>query len=135
MYAASGLRLPIKSGMRAQKEIDSLGRQVTKLQEAIKNLYLDKVDGLICQEQFLEMNNVLLADKQQKTKRIASLEKQLNDMGQQQKDDLALQKQVAELLKMQTISRELIDLLIDSIEVSEKDKKTAQQQVKINWKI
>jgi len=120
---------------RAKKEIALLRRQEAKLQEALKNLYLDKVDGLITTEQFLEMNNGLLADKQQKAKRINALEKQLGDLVRQQTDDLALQVQVSELITMQTISRELVDLLIDSVEVGEKDKEAARQQVKINWRI
>jgi len=120
---------------RAKKEIALLRRQEAQLQEALKNLYLDKVDGLVTTEQFLEMNNGLLADKQLKAKRISALEKQLGDTGRQRKDDLVLQVQVSELITMQTVSRELVDLLIDSIEVGEKDKETARQPVKINWRI
>jgi len=140
-YAISGVRRfrmepDCHEGVkRVKREIASLTHQEARLREAVKNLYLDKVDGLITQEQFVDMNSAMLRDQQAAANRIASLEARMEEADQSQTDDTALEGRIAEMLKLKTIDRALVDLLIDSIEVGEKDRETGRQQVKINWKI
>ena len=39
-----------------------------------------------------------------------------------------------ELLKLETIPRELVVALIEKIEIGEKDRETGKQEIRITWK-
>lgn len=117
-----------------EKEILSLKRREEKLREAVKSLYLDKVDGLVSQEQFSEMNSALQDDKQKAGSRIALLERQLEQLDRRHAQDNILEEQILRILKLDSIRIELVELLIDSVKVGEKDKARGEQQVHIHWK-
>lgn len=49
-------------------------------------------------------------------------------------EQAALMERARELLKLETIPRELVVALIEKIEIGEKDRETGKQEIRITWK-
>ncbi len=115
---------------QAQK---TLSVQLEKRSQALKTLYLDKVAGIISEGQFVELNQSFLDEKSRLERRVAHIEEELDKREdcQQQTD---LMERARELLKLETIPRELVVGLMEKIEVGEKHRSTGQQNVSITWK-
>jgi DNA invertase Pin-like site-specific DNA recombinase len=107
-----------------------LKAQLEKRSRALKSLYLDRAAGIIGEEQFCELNRAFLKEKQAYTERLALLKE---DADFDDKSQERQQKYWRELCAFKVIDRELIALLVDKIEVWEKNKATAEQRISISW--
>lgn len=116
-----------------EQERHTLATQLEKQNLALRSLYLDKVSGVITEGQFVDLNQSFLTGKGHLEKRLAQLDKELvTQTAPQGKAEIMAKAQ--ELLKLNTIPRELVTLLIEKIEVGEKNPDTGNQEVKITWK-
>ena len=116
-----------------KQERKTLAAQLEKRSQALKTLYLDKVAGIISEGQFVELNRSFLDEKSRLEQRLAKIEEELEkrEQPQQQAD---LMEKARELLKLETVPRELVVGLIERIEIGERNPNTSKQEVKINWK-
>jgi len=111
----------------------TLNAQLEKRSMALKNLYLDKVSGVLNEDQFVELNRDFLAEKSRLERRLAQIDQELchREQPQDQEDVMA---KARELLELKTLPRELAVMLIEKIEIGEQDPNTGEQPVKICWK-
>jgi len=116
-----------------EQEQAHLAAQLEKRGAALKNLYLDKISGVITEGQFAELNQAFLEEKSRMERRLGQIDLELD--GQSGPEDKAtMLARAKELLKLETVPRELVTLLIEKVEVGEKDPETRQQEVRITWK-
>lgn len=116
-----------------EQERKSLTAQMEKRSQALKTLYLDKVSGILTDGQFTELNQSFLEEKSHLEQRLAKIDSELADQEKpQQQDDLM--ERAKELLKLETVPRELVVALVDQIEIGERNPDTGEQQVRITWK-
>ena len=99
----------------------------------MKNLYLDKVSGVLSEGQFVELNQDFLAEKSRLERRLAQIDQELSEQEQPRNQEEVMAK-ARELLELKTLPRELAVLLIGKIEIGEQDQETGRQEVKIHWK-
>ena len=111
----------------------SLTAQLEKRSQALKTLYLDKVSGILSDGQFTDLNQSFLEEKSRLEQRLTKIDSELADQEklQQQAD---LMERAKELLKLETVPRELVVALVDKIEIGERNPDTGEQQVRITWK-
>ena len=116
-----------------EQERKSIAAQVEKRSQALKMLYLDKVAGVISESQFVELNQSFLDEKNRLERRLAHIDGELiqREDTQQQTD---LMERAQELLKLESVPRELVVGLVEKIEVGEKHRSTGRQNVAITWK-
>ena len=116
-----------------EQEQKSLAAQLEKRSQALKTLYLDKVSGILSESQFVELNQSFLDEKSRLERRLAHIEEELaqREDDQQQSD---LMERARELLRLETVPRELVVGLIEKIEIGEKHPDTGRQEVKVFWK-
>ena len=116
-----------------EQEQKSLSVQLEKRSQALKALYLDKVAGILSEEQFVELNQSFLQEKSRLERRLAVIGEELaeRDCCEDRND---LMEQARELLKLETVPRELVVGLVEQIEIGEKNPATGQQEVKVFWK-
>ena len=116
-----------------RQEQKNLVAQLDKRSQALKTLYLDKVSGIISENQFVELNQSFLDEKSRLERRLAYIGEELaqREDAQQQTD---LIERARELLKLETVPRELVVGLIDRVEIGERNPGTGQQNVSITWK-
>ena len=115
------------------QEQKALKAQLEKRSQALKTLYLDKVSGILTDGQFTDLNHSFLEEKARLEQRLSKIEAELSDQEkpQQQAD---LMERAKELLKLETVPRELVVALVDKIEIGERNPDTGEQQVRITWK-
>lgn len=98
----------------------------------MKSLYLGKVSGTISEGQFVELNQSFQEEKGRLEHHLKALAaERSNHEAQEQKSDWIERAQA--LLKLETIPRELAVLLIERIEIGERNRDTGQQELKIRW--
>ena len=123
-----------KQCIMLKKEMHSLQIQLERRSLVLKNLYLDKVSGIIEEAQFIEMNKSFLDEKKSLSEKLERLNAQIANLAGERLDDNSTMEKVKALLKCQPMSRILVSLLIDTVEIGEKSP-TGKQEIKINWLI
>ena len=126
---------PAQNAYRAalEQEWQAIHRQLDKRIFALKKLYLDKVSGVVTEGQFLELNRSFLEEKNRMEQRQKSVERELA-MQKASEQCADLLSRAEELLGLETIPRELIILLIEKVEVGERDPQNGNQEIHITWK-
>lgn len=135
-YKLKELELPPPPDTRRdalEQEQKSLTTQLERRSQALKNLYLDRVSGILSEGQFVELNQDFLAEKSRLERRLAQIDIELGERAEPL-EQAALMERARELLKLETIPRELVVALIEKIEIGEKDRETGKQEIRITWK-
>jgi site-specific DNA recombinase len=135
-YKLDAQDLPSQTDTRREaleQEKQHLSTQLEKRSQALKNLYLDKVAGILSEGQFVELNQSFFDEKSRLERRLGYIHKELAER-ERPAQQISLMKRAQELLRLETIPRELVIGLIEKIEVFEKDTETGQQEVRVTWK-
>ena len=135
-YRLKELELPPPPDTRRdalEQEQKSLTTQLERRSQALKNLYLDRVSGILSEGQFVELNQDFLAEKSRLERRLAQIDQELSGQEQPRNQEEVMAK-ARELLELKTLPRELAVMLIEKIEIGEQDQETGRQEVKIHWK-
>ena len=87
------------------------------------------MDGLLSREQFLELNQSFLEEQ-------AKLEERLSRLKVASRPEHAADRSLRaqELLKLEQLPRALAALLIERVEIGERNPETGEQAVQITWK-
>lgn len=115
-----------------QKEVSSLRGRIEKLDSAMRNLYLDRSEGVIDTTQFQEMNTAFLAEKKALAQRLERLTKEL-ETNRETKAETSLDEVARRLARPQELNRLLCSLLIRQVEVGERNPETGRQRIRIHW--
>jgi site-specific DNA recombinase len=130
LSANSSFKEKLKS---LQKQLNSVERDIRERENAIKSLYLDKVKGLISEQQFSEFNLIFCKERDDLTQKLHTLQntiKNINDSS----DEINKYKIIINKYKnFSELNHAMVNELIDFIEVGEKDTKTKEQRIKIHW--
>ena len=116
-----------------EQERKNLSTQLEKRSQALKTLYLDRVAGILSEGQFVELNESFLAEKSRLERRLGQISEELAQREQPQQQT-ALTERARELLRLETVPRELVVGLVDKIEVWERDPETGRQEIRVTWK-
>ncbi len=120
---------------KLQKEILQYQANIQKKSKAIRDSYIDKINEIISQEQFIEFNKSFQKEKENLEKLLKEKEKKLLELNNEQ-ETLKSKRQILEkYINVTELSREMVDNLIDYIEVGQKDPETKKKTIIIHWKI
>lgn len=114
-------------------EINIYEKKIADYTKGIKSLYLDKVKGVITENEYFEFSKDFAADK----KRLEDLLMQ-NRTKQEilsvhlQSDDNRYQK-IEQYINIQKLDRETVDNLIDCIYISKRNSQTKELAIEIHW--
>ena len=118
-----------------QKEIAECESNLAKKSKAIKASYMDKVNGIITQEQFIEFNQDFIKEQESIEVLLKEKKKKLLEFNNEQ-EALKSKRQILEqYINVTELSREMVDNLIDYIVVGQKDPVTKKKTIEIHWKI
>lgn len=116
-----------------EQERKAVLTQLEKRSQALKTLYLDKVSGIVSEGQFVELNEGFLKEKSWLEQRLGKIDEEL-ERREQPRQQADLMERARDLLKLETVPRELVVGLIDRIDIGERNPDTGEQEVKITWK-
>lgn len=118
-----------------QKEISQYQITINKKSKIIQNLYLDKVNKIITQEQFLEFNQNFNKEKEDLEKTLNDKKEKLQRIDNEQNAVKNKKQVLKQYINVTELTREMVDNLIDYIEVGVKDPVTKKKPIEIHWKI
>lgn len=116
-----------------EQEQKSLTTQLEKRSQVLKTLYLDRVAGILSEGQFVELNQSFLEEKSRLERRLKAIDEELTEREHSEGQEDMMER-ARELLKLETVPRELVVGLVERIEIGEKNPATGQQEVKVFWK-
>ena len=117
-----------------QKEISQCQANINKKSKAIRDSYMDKINGIISQEQFIEFNEEFKKEKEKLETLLAEKQQKLLQLNNEQ-DTLKSKRQILQkYIKVTELTREMTENLIDYIVVGQKDPITKRKSIEIHWK-
>ena len=118
-----------------KKEIFQYQSTIDKKTKIIENLYMDKINEIIAQEQFLEFNKNFSKEKENLEKILNEKKAKLQEIDNE-KDAINNKKEVLKkYTNITELTREMVENLIDYIEIGRRDPITKKKPIEIHWKI
>lgn len=105
--------------LKLQKRIRLLNSRVTEIDRAIKTLYTDRVNQLITAQQFSELTQGFINEKNDLLLLEEKLNIQLLELERQGHEKIDLQSMAEGLLNMESIDERILEKLVEKIEVFE----------------
>lgn len=123
-----------KQKEQLQKEISQHEGNVKKYSKALKELFMQKVNGHITQEEFVSLSSDLRTDKENIETALAEKHQKLLQLSNEQ-DTLKSKRQILEkYINVTELTREMTENLIEYIAVGQKDPITKKKSIEIHWK-
>ena len=113
-------------------QLDELGNQLSIIENALKNLYIDKLKGIISVVQFQDLANQFENEKAQVSKQIQTVSNRLRQLSDNESDKKHIQESVKKILSFDSISKEMLNEFVDRIEVGGTKQ---QRHIDIYWKL
>lgn len=114
-------------------KINKINKAILSRTEALKNIYLDKVNGIICQDQFNEFSLMFLKEREDLNTEREQLTNMISEIQQKNFSIEYYRKIIENHKKFMGLTHLVVNEVIDYIEIGEKNKETSEQQVVIHW--
>lgn len=118
---------------KLENELVRINKEINKRSEALKTLYLDKINGEITKEQYGEFGCSFEKEKKQFLIKKYEIEATIEEMLQGNDEFERYMKLVEKYKSFDKLTHTMVNELIDFIEVGQKDKKSREQAIKIYW--
>lgn len=130
--------IEICSNLQTQKDtvlanIAAYKKRAAELSKGIRELYMDKVSGLISAADYTEMSKDLTADRDRLEKLISDGERQIEEIDLKIKAGDNRREIVERYINLKHLDREMAEILIDYISVGKRVKGTKYVPIEIHW--
>ena len=102
-----------------EKEIEILSKEINQINDNLDNIYIDKLNKTITEDQFNRVKNKLEIELDRKITRLNELKNISSEKVNEDKVDKEIEKFISKFLSMDNPSRELVSSLIDRIDIFE----------------
>lgn len=102
-----------------EKEIEILSKEINQINDNLDNIYIDKLNKTITEDQFNRVKNKLEIELDRKITRLNELKKISSEKTNEEKANKEIEKFINKFLTMNNPSRELVSSLIDRIDIFE----------------
>lgn len=130
--------IEFRDDLKKQKDsiltcIATYEKHVRELSKGIRDLYMDKVKGLISDSDYAEMSNEFITNRDRLERLIA--DGQLRLAGIEEKMDAAesRRKRIETYTDLKHLNREIVDILVDYISVGRRIPGTKDVPIEIHW--
>ena len=118
---------------RLQEEIASYAKRIAEFEKGIRNLYLDKVKGIINDEDFLGLSKEFRSEKLRFEQLLSLAQRKADDL----ENHIAMGDDHHQLVQQYTnlnhLTREIVENMVDYIMVDRRIPGTRQYPVEIHW--
>ena len=108
-------------------------RRAEECSKAIRNLYMDKVKGIISDADFVELSETFRDDRDRLARMIADSQKELQELDERLRAGDNRRELILQYTNLKHLTREIVDILIDHIVIYRRDPETKQIPVEIHW--
>ncbi|MDD2400900.1 MAG: recombinase family protein [Clostridia bacterium] len=118
---------------KSEKEVTVYGKKIVEYAKGIKELYFDKVKGLISDDEFFEYSRDFRRDKEWAEALLKEAEEQLDTLIVKRESTDDRRHIIDEHTNITSLNREIIEKLIDCVYVGKRAKETKQIPLEIHW--
>ncbi len=119
--------------MALQNEIASYQIKSDQFTKGVRDLYLDKVKGVINEADFIELSRDFTAQKERLAAQIVECEKQISEIEARISLSDNRRKLIEEYVNTEHLTRETVEILIDKIMVGKRIPGTRNVPIEIHW--
>lgn len=119
---------------KIQSDITAYEKRISELTRGIRDLYLDKLKGIITEADYIDFSREFKKDKERLEANQKSAEAQLAEIEHQMQVGDNRKQIIEKYVHMEHLTREVIDALIDHIVVYKRIPKTRNVPIEIHWK-
>ena len=117
-----------------ERKLSTLEERHRTAKERLVNMYKDKLDGALSDEDYALFRQSLSADEEKLAKQIAEVTKQITDCRKRQENAGSQKALIEKYSHFDTLDRAVADEFIDLIEIDMPDE-NGQREIHIHWKI
>ncbi len=117
---------------------EDLQRYEQKLADRIgclKALYLDKVKGILTEDDYLDLSRSFTSEKEQLTATLATCQARKESLLQKQLCGNEHEARLRQYLQPTELSREMVEVLIDYIVISKRERGMKESPIEIHWNV
>ena len=114
-------------------DISAYEKKIAEYSKGIRELYMDKVKGLISESDYVEMAETFTSERSRIERVVIEVQKQLADVKDKMEAGDNRQELIARYTQFDRLTREAVDTLIDHIVVGKRIKGTRDVPIEIHW--
>ncbi|MBV7271690.1 recombinase family protein [Clostridiaceae bacterium UIB06] len=115
------------------RQLRNVNKEINLIMDASKNIYFDKVRGIISEIQFKEYAELFLKEKEFLKLKKEDINKKICEIENKLTSAESLIRKIDKYKKLSKLTHYIVNELIDCIEIGEKDKFTMEQEVRVHW--
>lgn len=119
--------------LHLQQDITTYEKKIQEYDKAIRALYLDKVKEIITERDYLDMTKAFTADKNRLEQNLIHAKDTLSELETRMTLGDRKKSLIEKYMNMEHLSREMIDILIDHIDVGRRISGTKDVPITIYW--
>lgn len=116
-----------------QNDIATYQAKINQFSKGVRDLYLDKVKGLICEADFIELSKEFTSQKERLEAHMLECQKQISEIEIKSSVKDNTRKLIEQYVNMEHLTRETVEILIDKIMVGKRISGTRNVPVEIHW--
>ena len=114
-------------------EIAIYSAKVNALAKGIKDLYLDKINGVVSEAEYIEFSDDFRAQKSKLETLVSNLEKQICEIDERIATGDNRRELIEQYVNVEHLTREMVEILIDKIVVGKRIPGTRDVPIEIYW--
>lgn len=108
-------------------------KKVAEFSKGLQALYMDKVKGVICEQDFAEMSKSFASERGRLTEIINEKQKQLSEINETLNSDDIINNLIEKYSNFKQLNREIVEILIDRIYIGKRIPGTKDIPLEIYW--
>lgn len=119
--------------IRLETSISAYEKKAGDYGRALRELYMDKVKGVVSQDDYVEISQAFNAEKERLHKAILHEQNQLAAIEKEIKDSRDINQIIDQYMNPEQLKREMVDMMIDYISIGRRIPGTSQVPIEIHW--
>lgn len=115
------------------QNISAYEKRVADLSKGIRELYMDKVKGVISERDYIEMSKAFTSDRDRLEKLISEDQSRLNEIEADANNDTSHNEQIELYTNPKQLTREMVEIFVDHISVGKRIPGTKHIPIEIYW--
>jgi glutamyl/glutaminyl-tRNA synthetase len=116
-----------------EAEIATCQGKIDQFSKGVRDLYLDKVKGLICEADFIELSKDFTLQKERLEAQILECQKQIAEIDVKIAAGDNRRELIEKYVKVEHLTREMVEIFIDKIMVGKRITGTRNVPIEIHW--
>ena len=122
-----------KQKEKIQSDLTVYHKRIEEYSKGIRDIYMDKVKGLISENDFVDLSENFSVEKKRVEGLVADSEKQLSEIDEKIKTGDNRKAIIEQYTNLEHLTREIVEILIDYIVVYKRIPGTRETPIEIHW--